>query len=274
MRFSEFKFTDTYYICSCVREIVRNPFGYLRFFDDIWCDGKVLNYVDGFSKAGNGLEIFISECIWKIYEELTAKVTEEDIIHRRSAGGPAKLTIEVLFDLYKIKYRPFMDAHRKDGLSPGEYFYEVDSEFHELNERLTKEVLNILFFDRHFLKMFNELLSEHLKEFVELHLVDNEYKFPDEFSCLFTSRGRLKRKCPPKWLRKAVYYREHGCCAICSTDLSGIFTNLKTENFDHIVPLDRFGSNDVSNIQMLCSQCNNSKRASSNKTSDIYVSVW
>ncbi|WP_432422768.1 HNH endonuclease [Terrimonas ginsenosidimutans] len=42
----------------------------------------------------------------------------------------------------------------------------------------------------------------------------------------------------------------------CSTDLSGVINTLGSMNFDHIIPLDLFGTNDPTNIQLLCKDCN------------------
>ncbi|OQP09823.1 hypothetical protein B1692_16745, partial [Geobacillus thermoleovorans] len=43
---------------------------------------------------------------------------------------------------------------------------------------------------------------------------------------------------------------------------------------DHIVPLNLFGSNDASNMQLLCERCNTSKGDRSTDTSFINVPFW
>ena len=51
--------------------------------------------------------------------------------------------------------------------------------------------------------------------------------------------------------KKIVYSRDGGICKCCGSSL-----NLE---YDHIVPYSCGGSSDVSNIQLLCQQCNRSK---------------
>ena len=51
--------------------------------------------------------------------------------------------------------------------------------------------------------------------------------------------------------KKIVYARDGGVCRCCGSSL-----NLE---YDHITPFSCGGSNDVSNIQLLCKRCNRSK---------------
>lgn len=57
----------------------------------------------------------------------------------------------------------------------------------------------------------------------------------------------------------ALYVRQKQKCAACRISLHGIFHR------DHVVPLAAGGSNDISNIQLLCPDCNRSKGARSNE---------
>ncbi len=59
---------------------------------------------------------------------------------------------------------------------------------------------------------------------------------------------------PPE-VRKYIFERDSFQCQSCGkTDLK---TNL---NIDHIIPLARGGSNDISNLQTLCQTCNQKKK--------------
>jgi hypothetical protein len=60
------------------------------------------------------------------------------------------------------------------------------------------------------------------------------------------TRGRI----PPE-LRRAVWIRDGGKCARCSTR--------ERLEYDHIVPLARGGSNTERNIELLCEGCNRTK---------------
>src|SRR5690606_21765480 len=56
----------------------------------------------------------------------------------------------------------------------------------------------------------------------------------------------------PMWIRRAIFHRDKGECRTCKRSLAAIINQLDTEHYDHIVPLARFGANDVTNLQLLC----------------------
>ncbi|MPL66263.1 hypothetical protein SDC9_11932 [bioreactor metagenome] len=61
---------------------------------------------------------------------------------------------------------------------------------------------------------------------------------------------------------------------LCDRDLSGILNLENKVNYDHIVPLDKYGFNDISNIQLLCFDCNQKKKANPAITSHFYQSWY
>jgi hypothetical protein len=63
----------------------------------------------------------------------------------------------------------------------------------------------------------------------------------------------------PAWARRTVIARDRGKCAECGKDLSQEL--LGDEHIDHMVPLRRAGTNDLVNLQLLCSDCNLKKSA-------------
>lgn len=108
---------------------------------------------------------------------------------------------------------------------------------------------------------FNNLISKTVQEF----------DYPSEY---LNKKGRIKRANIPAWVKKAVFHRDKGRCVFCNTDLTGIINSLTNVNYDHIVPLDRFGINDPSNIQLCCERCNKSKTNKEAETTNKYFSWW
>jgi 5-methylcytosine-specific restriction endonuclease McrA len=86
----------------------------------------------------------------------------------------------------------------------------------------------------------------------------------------FARAGVLKRVSIPDWVRRAVFFRDRGLCVLCHRDLTGIVNIWSNDKFDHIVPLAAGGLNDVSNIQLLCRECNSKKHAGTPVTSNRY----
>ncbi|MGP8184652.1 MAG: HNH endonuclease [Terracidiphilus sp.] len=60
----------------------------------------------------------------------------------------------------------------------------------------------------------------------------------------------------PAWAERAVVLRDRGLCAQCGVSIAELRA---PKNIDHIVALDNGGSNDLSNLQLLCEKCNAKK---------------
>lgn len=60
----------------------------------------------------------------------------------------------------------------------------------------------------------------------------------------------------PLEVRKYVYNRDNYQCQSCRKNIQET-----TLNIDHIIPLAKGGSNDMSNLQTLCFKCNQAKKA-------------
>jgi hypothetical protein len=61
----------------------------------------------------------------------------------------------------------------------------------------------------------------------------------------------------PAWVRQTVLARDRGACADCGAQVS-LELQAKGE-LDHMRPLGLGGTNDVSNLQLLCERCNRTK---------------
>ncbi|NBB80981.1 MAG: hypothetical protein GVY36_16305 [Verrucomicrobia bacterium] len=66
-------------------------------------------------------------------------------------------------------------------------------------------------------------------------------------------------------LRRQLYGEQEGKCAECGKDLEEAQHEQGSPfELDHIVPFSLGGGNERSNMQLLCRECNNSKRAQFN----------
>lgn len=129
--------------------------------------------------------------------------------------------------------------------------------FELLADKICDDVFYILFSNRKLLQQFNIIIS---RDFEKFKFSRNE----------LTINGKIKRTTIPNWVKKAVYHRDKERCVICTTDLSGVINKLEPQNFDHIVPLDLFGVNDPTNVQLLCKKCNSEKLNRNTNSSSFY----
>ena len=65
---------------------------------------------------------------------------------------------------------------------------------------------------------------------------------------------REKRKSLEPHIKQSVYRRDNGKCAYC-----GRHRNIKYMTIDHIIPISKGGTDDMSNLQCTCKACNNLK---------------
>lgn len=127
----------------------------------------------------------------------------------------------------------------------------VDDLFFEVISDIAVEIEYILFQNRDFLLRFNE---------------QQAVAFED---------NQRKRVYIPEWVKRAVLFRDKGCCVFCKKDLTGLYSLLEDneKHFDHIVSLNEGGLNDVCNIQLSCQDCN-LKKSDSSCTSTLYQSAY
>ncbi|MEQ9501423.1 MAG: HNH endonuclease signature motif containing protein [Deltaproteobacteria bacterium] len=142
----------------------------------------------------------------------------------------------------------------------------VDGPRIKLYEHITEEVFFLMFPNRGCLLELNDWIAGEIRDVRIAELHDDERR-------RFASDGVLKRVSPPQWARRAVYFRERGRCAFCGVDLSGLSSVYSSKHFDHIVPLAQGGINDVTNLQLLCGNCNLRKGHGEAQTSP-FVERW
>lgn len=270
------RFYETYEMCDIISRVIRDPSEHLIKLEAFHCDGNWTWLTNPFEKY-SALHKFIEYIVREVHAE---QANAFDLVEgQRLAASfqsvpaalvdmqPEKLPIEFALDHYGISYKSFtvyLEEHGKTFQSSTEddvYCYMQDTWLTEAYDRLldqiVKEVFHILFQNRILLLAFNEYVASIVAcaTLSELESIIAER---------FRDNGTLKRYRPPIWAQRAVFYRDRGRCVLCDKDLTGLSNIGNIENYDHIVPLVRFGLNDVSNLQLLCVDCN--QREKSGKT--------
>ena len=281
----EGRFYQTYYFANAITNVLRNQFEYLRDLNDFYGDDKYLALVRPFSKY-SALHCFIEFVIDAIISDEINDIkldirqdqasSKENFIGDFGELHSSILPINEALTYYGIKHITFQDwlkEHGKDFQEArdddvSDYYIDLrlEGELDSLLEKAVQEVFFVIFQNRQLLLLFNEMMASQVAE-VQLSDVSDIDK---EYQEYFASPGILKRVNIPKWVKRAVYYRDRGLCTICHCDLSGELNISNREHYDHIVPLAKGGLNDVSNIQLLCQDCNLKKRGVEITTSDFY----
>lgn len=249
-------YVETYYFANIVNNILQDPFLYLRSLNDFFGEDNYKGFLEPFPKTSR-LHHFIYFVIHSInYEEINDD--EVEAIKR----GKRKLWIEVISEHYDFQIDTFdfwleTNDKSKNEITEDEimeYLHDIQlyGEYEHLLEWLSEEVFFILFLNRLALQRFNTLISHEVR-YRSLDELD------DEDLPYFRKNGVLKRVNVPSWVQRAVLHRDRGLCVSCGKDISGQVSIGSIPNFDHIIPLESGGINDITNIQLLCENCNKSK---------------
>lgn len=282
---SKYPFEYVYYFSSLAQETVNEPI--LEFFTDVHEEptdliADFLNEQDDIfdfltipfprkSRLHSFCEhIFTTRIIDNIYPEA-------DQLRRLELEEPGELFLTTIFEIYQIPHTSFESWSDEEGLlSPNpcyektlreaedilnEYynFLSKEGSFQKICKIIADEMFFILFINRNFLRKFNLLLSEYFRESEYIKLTNN-----------YLRNEKLMRQRIPQWIKRAILYRDRGKCSFCQRDISGLLSISNMENFDHIVPLALGGLNDVTNFQLLCENCNNTKKHLNSDASIIY----
>ena len=173
-----------------------------------------------------------------------------------------------LMEVYKVRLKQKgYDADNDDFVST--WFVKNKDSFIKFFGLIADEVVHFLFNDKHFLTLFNRLVRNVLID--EDGIYAEFLKWPENSR---NKDGTIKR-CPiPQWVKHAVFHRDKGRCVFCNTDLTGLVNNFNKKNFDHIVPLKDYGTNDPCNLQLTCEHCNKSKGVTDKVPKYKYQSWW
>lgn len=277
----EGRFYETYYFANVITNILRDQFAYLRILDGFCGDGKDMAFIQPFPKY-SALHCFIEFIINIIIDDEISNIKLDirqdqlssrsdfmnDVLERAGELHPSILPINEALTYYGIEHTPFQDWLKERGRDfleardndVSEYYDDLrlEGEFDVMLEKAVQEAFFVLFQNRELLLLFNQMMARQISD---IDLGDEG---------VFASAGVLRRVTIPTWVKRAAYYRDRGLCTICHRDLSGELNISNREHFDHIVPLAQGGLNDVSNIQLLCQNCNLKKSGVEVTTSGVY----
>jgi hypothetical protein len=276
-------FYETYSIATALQNILEDSFEYAGLLDGFFCDDGCLAVVSPFPKQ-SALHVFIGWIVdGLLYEETTGLDLEDrkrtlaryaNIPAALEDLAPTRTPLEAAFEHYGIEVGSFVEwitgQNKTFAEAEADDLYDwfqdlrLTGWIEELADRIAKEVFFVVFQNRTLLLAFNELVAGHVSDVDPSELED-----PD-LAALFLGNGRLARVNPPKWAQRAVFHRERGHCAFCHKDVSGTLSVGELLHVDHVVPLARGGLNDVTNLQLLCEECNLKKGAARANASTRY----
>ena len=163
------------------------------------------------------------------------------------------LEVDRLFKTYGKKHESFFAYLVNNGfdsiIDAYDDFTRFDGDLDDVILHLSRELFFILFQNREFLFRFNTYMAN--------------------------ANPKKSNRCNiPQWVKRAVKYRDRGRCVCCGKDLSGLIDceDEASVHYDHMVSLNSGGMNDISNIQLLCSDCNLKK--SSDSYTEITYKDW
>lgn len=253
-----------YYFANIIDGLLENTFPYAINLDVIYGQGNIQWYTAPFKKNSNFHEfiyVIVDSVLKENHNEYENFVKHEEIY------------IEIWFKKYSIDFQSLKNwlAFKEKKLTDIDekdidvYLSEIYNNlaYEELVVKISNEVFFLMFSNRKILQRFNELMADFLEML-------NSDERDEETKKLVNEKGKLKRKNIPEWVKNAVFYRDRGRCIFCGIDLTNTISRLNQKNFDHIVPLNLFGFNDVTNIQLTCKECNGKKLDNNTSTSLAY----
>lgn len=133
-----------------------------------------------------------------------------------------------------------------------------------LENDIVENVFFLLFSNKKFLFDFNLMISEYVTPHNLSKDIFNEFNHIIRCTSI------------PKWLKNGILYRDRATCQQCGADLSNsLFIQESGRlHFDHIIPLEKGGTNDSTNFQLLCSTCNFAKNDTLQLPNYHYQMFW
>jgi len=248
----EYKYKDIYRFLSIIQDSVENEVSFWNFNEEMFVDAATK-----FNRI-TLLDMYVTRTLFNYYHRMFKKdgdCIESDEIDR---------WIEIMKE-YEIIPAEEYDEDVDDASLV--WFEKNIENFADLFDKTSPELVHILFNDKQFLFKFNSLVQKIVKD------EEKDYNLPWPKDSL-NEDGTIKRQTIPQWVKNAVYHRDKGHCVFCSRDLTGLVNVLRQSNYDHIIPLKQFGTNDPCNIQLTFEECNKSKGAQLKMPKYKYQSWW
>lgn len=250
------EYYKTYHFANICNAIMEDSFQYLRILNDFWGEGNIEFFFKPFQKY-SALHKYIEFCIDRLFYESNKDLSELKIDGMKNRT----FWINEALAYHNIEHPSFWQWYTNGNEESGhledlinKYLQNIEfSDFYmSLKTQMVEETFFVLFLNRKFLRKFNLNLAGIFE-------VQGDMDYEMSSLMLLNDRGKLRRKRIPAWAKKAVFYRDRGKCTYCQKDLTGLINISNLYHIDHIVPLNKYGFNDVSNLQLLCDNCNSSK---------------
>ncbi len=268
----------TYEIASHLAAIAEEPFAFLCELEEITVDDGIIDFLPNWQK-----ESLVHKFARWVADEMFTRdtsgpyVTLEQVSESGKIEVQRRLPVDIAMQGYGISGEAFEVPPPHGDIVPApeigpnatrwkdstlvadacyEYFLDLrlTQDYETLLTKISDEVFHLTFQNRVLLAGLNSFIAMHIRDLGPETLGSSH-----KLATLFDKEGSLKRVRIPQWVKRAVYFREHGRCAHCGRDISGLSDSIPKQEFDHIIPLARGGLNDVTNIQMLCEECNQTK---------------
>jgi hypothetical protein len=197
---------------------------------------------------------------WTLLHELIHNVCRFNMEYSLDkVGSELRETFRLLLEESSISCPKWIDTEEFD-----ERRFELCDKIDKAIKLHTPTVFYFLFSDLTFLTAFQQRLS----------LSVSQLKKTEHESLLRKDGVFVRPTYIPTWLKTGVYFRDQGRCQSCLKDISGLLKPYNDIHLDHIIPLAQSGTNDPSNFQLLCVNCNLSKGKKLKKSSARFSPHW
>lgn len=254
-KITEYNFQLVYKYVSIINDAVKDEFDFWNFDPESFVQSAI-----HFNK-NSLLHIYVSSTLYCYYLRYFRK--NGDLVEKEDIDEWIEHLNEYDISLTDKDY----DEESED--AAWNWFKKNEELFILFFESISDEVVYILFSDKSFLVKFNRLVRKVL--------IDEDDTYADYLiwpDGVRNEDGTIKRCAIPKWVKNAVFHRDKGRCVFCNKDLTGLVNILNQKNFDHIIPLKDYGTNDPCNIQLTCEECNKSKGAKDRVPTYYYQRWW